>query len=182
ADSDCIRLVDEFIRTKRGYKLARTGIELQAYLEELGYHVILVPHEMQLAYGVNVLNLGDEDILSVHEETCELIKKDSHFTGKLEYVPFRSITSMFGSLHCASQCVRRARSDGGCPSTPMIQREPRAPACQSVLGVATSILPRIWAVDPEGDSGAGPEIQKEIRGEFLSLYQALNAKGNVRLE
>ncbi|KAH0569848.1 Arginine deiminase [Spironucleus salmonicida] len=126
---DKLRYVDEWVHLggysdehKSFYALneKRTNIELKQYLEQSGYSIIAIPHKYQLAYGCNMLHLGFTDgafhILTVHEESKLFIERHPVFKTYcqknnirivVEYVPFRSITSMYGSLHCATQVLER---------------------------------------------------------------------------
>lgn len=103
------RLVDEYVRdpaTGR-YSLARQGIELACYMRGEGYSIIPITGAHQLAYGCNVLNLGASRILSVHAASARQICKHPDFKGDVRVIDFSSITSMYGSVHCASQVVMR---------------------------------------------------------------------------
>jgi N-dimethylarginine dimethylaminohydrolase len=71
------------------------------------YNIIPIKNEHQLAYACNVLNLGDSRVVSVHPESARQIVKSQHFKGDVRVIDFSSITSMYGSVHCASQVVKR---------------------------------------------------------------------------
>lgn len=105
------------------YALVKANVEFQQWLDENGYTIIRIPHEYQLAYGCNNLNLGNNCVLSVHQPTIDFIKaspayisycKSHNLSNGLDlvYIPFRGITRMYGSLHCASQVIYRT------PATP----------------------------------------------------------------
>ncbi|GKT22922.1 Arginine deiminase [Aduncisulcus paluster] len=103
------RLVDVYCRTKAGrYVIEQSQVEFSQFLKSEGFHIIPVPHKLQLAYGVNVLNLGDSRILTVNDDTARLVARDPHFKGTIQSIDFRAVTSMFGSMHCCSQCVIRS--------------------------------------------------------------------------
>eukprot|EP00242_Pyramimonas_sp_CCMP2087_P016823 CAMPEP_0198212218 /NCGR_PEP_ID=MMETSP1445-20131203/25587_1 /TAXON_ID=36898 /ORGANISM="Pyramimonas sp., Strain CCMP2087" /LENGTH=519 /DNA_ID=CAMNT_0043886617 /DNA_START=215 /DNA_END=1774 /DNA_ORIENTATION=- len=115
-DKPLRRLVTEYKRTdnpeewteKLGrYKIAREGVEFSRYLKENGFHIIELTRDEQLQYGCNVLNLGDGNVISCHREASRKIIMDPHFKGRMQVVPFESITAMYGGLHCSSQVVRR---------------------------------------------------------------------------
>lgn len=121
--ADATKKVKSSAVTCGNYVLARANIELQQWFSENGYTIIRIPHEYQLAYGCNNLNLGNNCVLSVHQPTVDFIKKNPEYISycksrnlpnglDLVYVPFRGITRMYGSLHCASQVIYRT------PSTP----------------------------------------------------------------
>uniref|UniRef100_A0A7S0RB30 Arginine deiminase n=1 Tax=Chlamydomonas leiostraca TaxID=1034604 RepID=A0A7S0RB30_9CHLO len=103
------RLVDEYERDPATgkYKMVRQGVELAAYMRGEGYHIVPITAEHQLAYACNVLNLGDSRVISVHAPSARQIVKSPHFKGDVRVIDFSSITSMYGSVHCASQVVRR---------------------------------------------------------------------------
>lgn len=122
-----LRYVDEYIRQdsyseelQSWYKLSRANVEFAQLLKDEGYTLIRLPHECQLAYGCNALHLGCIDnkwtVLNVHPESKKFIEESEEFKQycaanncqiELVYVPFRQITSMYGSLHCASQVLER---------------------------------------------------------------------------
>eukprot|EP00879_Flechtneria_rotunda_P005256 GHRR01005541.1.p1 GENE.GHRR01005541.1~~GHRR01005541.1.p1 ORF type:complete len:392 (+),score=108.32 GHRR01005541.1:604-1779(+) len=111
-DSSKRRLVDEYIRDKTSgkYKLARQGVEFAAFMKGEGYSIVPITHEHQLAYACNVLNLGKGRIISVHQPSARQIVKHEAFKGDVQVLDFSSVTSMYGSVHCASQVVRRVPS------------------------------------------------------------------------
>ncbi|KAL6748381.1 hypothetical protein V8C86DRAFT_2879369 [Haematococcus lacustris] len=81
AASPLRRLVDEYVKdsvTGR-YSLAREGVELSAFMQGEGYHILPITNEHQLAYACNVLNLGDSRIISVHAPSARQIVKSPHF-------------------------------------------------------------------------------------------------------
>ncbi len=100
--------VDEYIKDASGeYRLARENVEFSAFMKGEGYNIIPIRNEHQLAYACNVLNLGDSRVISVHPESARQIVKSGHFKGDVRVIDFSSITSMYGSVHCASQVVKR---------------------------------------------------------------------------
>uniref|UniRef100_A0A383WIV7 Arginine deiminase n=1 Tax=Tetradesmus obliquus TaxID=3088 RepID=A0A383WIV7_TETOB len=103
------RLVDEYVRddTTGKYSLAREGVEFSAFMRGEGYAIIPIKHEHQLAYACNVLNLGKGRIISVHAPSARQIVQHPAFKGDVQVIDFSSVTSMYGSVHCASQVVRR---------------------------------------------------------------------------
>jgi arginine deiminase len=108
-DSPKRRLVDEYVRDEETgkYSLKREGLEFSGFIRAEGFDIIPIKHEHQLAYACNVLNLGDSRIISVHAPTARQIVKHPKFKGDCKVIDFSSITSMYGSVHCASQVVRR---------------------------------------------------------------------------
>lgn len=103
------RLVDEYTRDQDTgkYKLTREGVEFSAFIRGEGYAIIPISHEHQLQYACNVLNLGESRIVSVHAASARQIVRDPRFNGDVQVIDFSSITSMYGSVHCASQVVKR---------------------------------------------------------------------------
>lgn len=107
-DAPTRRLVDEYVRGSDGaYVLHRKGVEFSKYMRENGFHIIPIAPQHQLEYGCNVLNLGDQRIISVHKETARQIVKSPYFNGDVQCIDFSPITSMYGAVHCASQVVKR---------------------------------------------------------------------------
>jgi arginine deiminase len=89
------------------YVLRRSGVEFGAFLRSEGYHVVPVSREHSLAYGCNILNLGDSNVLCCHPETARQLVRCPAFHGRVQLVEFADVTSMYGALHCSSQVVRR---------------------------------------------------------------------------
>uniref|UniRef100_A0A7S0WP51 Arginine deiminase n=1 Tax=Pyramimonas obovata TaxID=1411642 RepID=A0A7S0WP51_9CHLO len=132
-DKPLRRLVTEYERSDNPdhhspalgcYRISRREVEFSKYLEDNGYHIIKLTREEQLEYGCNVLNLGHGNIISCHREASRKIIKDPKFKGRMQVVPFNSITSMYGGLHCSSQVVRRIspapkRAVGGFDKPPL---------------------------------------------------------------
>ena len=135
-DSPTRRLVDEYTKGADG-KYAQTlqGVEFSQYMKDNGYHIIPINPKHQLVscrwwgchcgprratggknraplpslqeYGCNVLNLGNERIISVHMETARQIVQSPHFHGDVQCIDYSPITSMYGAVHCSSQVVKR---------------------------------------------------------------------------
>lgn len=102
------RLVDEYRRDATGkYFVARHDIEFLEYVEAEGYHVITLSNDMQIAYGCNGLNLGNNTLVTVDRMTAKFIARTPGFSGKIKVVDFSNNTNMFGSVHCCSQVISR---------------------------------------------------------------------------
>jgi N-dimethylarginine dimethylaminohydrolase len=103
------RLVDEYARDGPGspYRLVREGVEFASYMRGEGYDIIPISGEHQLQYACNVLNLGGSRIVSVHAPSARQIVRHPGFKGDVRVIDFSSVTSMYGSVHCASQVVMR---------------------------------------------------------------------------
>lgn len=114
ANSPTRRLADEYTKGPDGkYTLSKQGVEFSEYMRDNGYHIIPIKARHQLEYGCNVLNLGNERIISVHTETARQIVTDPRFGGDVCVVDFGPITSMYGAVHCSSQVVKRTPRGGG---------------------------------------------------------------------
>ncbi|KAL4439030.1 hypothetical protein ABPG77_006967 [Micractinium sp. CCAP 211/92] len=108
-DSPTRRLVDEYTRGSDGvYVQSKQGVEFSQYMRDNGYHIIPIKPKHQLEYGCNILNLGNERIISVHMETARQIVQSPHFYGDVQCIDYSPITSMYGAVHCSSQVVKRA--------------------------------------------------------------------------
>lgn len=110
-ESPVRRLVDEWaIDAESGtYKKVKENVEFAKYITDLGYHIIPVTHDEQLHYGCNGLNLGNGNLICINKEVSRKVAKDPLFQGKIRFMEFDSITSMYGGCHCASQVVKRAK-------------------------------------------------------------------------
>jgi len=107
-DAPTRRLVDEYSKGPDGkYALQRSGVEFSRFMKENGFHIIPIAPQHQLEYGCNVLNLGDQRVISVHMETARQIVQSPHFTGDVQCIDYSPITSMYGAVHCSSQVVKR---------------------------------------------------------------------------
>ncbi|PSC74328.1 Arginine deiminase [Micractinium conductrix] len=108
AESATRRLVDEYAKGSDGqYAQTRQGVEFSQYMKDNGYHIIPIKAHHQLEYGCNVVNLGNERIISVHMETARQIVQSPHFYGDVQCIDYSPITSMYGAVHCSSQVVKR---------------------------------------------------------------------------
>lgn len=85
----------------------RSGIEFASYMAGEGYSIIPISGQHQLEYACNVLNLGSSRIVSVHAPSARQIVQHPAFKGDVRVIDFSSVTSMYGSVHCASQVVLR---------------------------------------------------------------------------
>ena len=115
------RVVDEYVQElddqgRLTYRKAQEGVEFSAYVRQRGYNIIPISADQQLAYGCNVLNLGNSNIIAVHEETARVIAQSPYFRGRIRYHDFSAITSMYGAVHCATQVVRRRPSGTAAPA------------------------------------------------------------------
>jgi len=84
----------ELVDGRPQYRLSRTGIEFSAYVRENGFNIIAIKSKDQLAYGCNVLNLGNGNIIAVHAETARQIASSPFFSGHIRHIEYSGITSM----------------------------------------------------------------------------------------
>jgi arginine deiminase len=134
------RLVDEWVRdpSTGKYSLARCGVEFAAFMRGEGYRILPISHEEQLQYACNVLNLGNGRVISVHPASARRIVRHEAFRGDVRAIDFSSVTSMYGSVHCASQVVKRAPRRGLAGAAAV----PAAAAGAATTGAAGGGLPR----------------------------------------
>jgi len=108
------RLVDEYKKNAGGeYELFRHDVEFLQYIEQQGYTVITLSNDMQIAYGCNGLNLGNNTLITVDRTTAKFIARTRKFQGKIIVVDFTNNTNMFGSVHCCSQVISRRPNNNG---------------------------------------------------------------------
>ncbi|KAG9395399.1 Arginine deiminase [Carpediemonas membranifera] len=183
-DVDRRRLVDEWIieRTEDGkhnVSLARHDVELSAYVKQLGFEIIPLTDEQQLAYGVNILNLGNNKLISVHEPSGLAITRSPTFVedgGSIHPIQFRAITSLYGSVHCASQVVHRE------PLTVDSRRAPYAPPplCPRpthLVAVPSDVASFLHTVGELPGGMSVSQAQQAIRDEYRALYDRLTVQG-----
>lgn len=185
-DGKCQRYVDEYATDAPGdirfgrYALRCANVPLKDWLAARGYTVITLPHEHQLEYGCNNLNIGGGRVLIAYAPTIDLIKNDARYKSycaehglpnglELIHVPFEGITSMYGSIHCATQVIQRRRS---------VVEETSAPSTISnqtfdvVLYIPSGINKD--ALVAEGDAIA---TAAALLDEMYALYERLQAEG-----
>lgn len=183
---DGLRYVDEYERVEDGkggkarYVLRKAGVELQQYLTDRGFTIIRLPHEYQLAYGINSLSLGNNTIIAVHEPSIRFIQEspefkkycaDNHVAINIEYVPFRGITSMFGSLHCSSQVVTRTQNAAAKAvqneKPEAFKEDKRIDAILYVPSFATAYIKNKDFIS----------VQQKLVAEAYELFQRLKSEG-----
>lgn len=119
-ESPTRRLVDEYVYAPSteletdgnkdrfgSYVLYRKDVEFSSFMGERGYGIIPVSGKEQLRYGCNVLNVGNENIISIEKTTARRIACSPHFKGTVEFLDFSAVTTMYGGVHCATQVVAR---------------------------------------------------------------------------
>jgi len=96
------------IEEKNGkYECIKEKVEFRKYLEENNYTVYTVSDIHQKNYGCNGLNLGSS-LLMIDDKTTEHLKAQG-FKGRIEYINFKNMSCMYGSLHCCTQVSRSFR-------------------------------------------------------------------------
>lgn len=89
------------------YVVSEKKIEFYEYLSKYNrLKIIIIPSRLQVNFGCNVLNLGNNQVLCTNEETARLILQSGLYTGGIVVVPFDSITAMNGGLHCSTFIIR----------------------------------------------------------------------------
>jgi hypothetical protein len=102
------RLVTEYTRgTDDKYYVSRTDIELARYVREEGYQIVPVTVEQQGNYGINFLNVGESTIVGVDESTARTLLSSGVFDGNIDLIDYSGMTTMYGSVHCCSQVLKR---------------------------------------------------------------------------
>ncbi|KAN0033384.1 hypothetical protein ACTA71_002809 [Dictyostelium dimigraforme] len=107
-ESPIRRLVDEYTRNDQGeYSLTRNDVEYSQYLKEEGFDLIYASNQNQKDYGCNGLNIGNGKFIVVDRATAKTIARSTKTNSQLLFVDFRTVTKMYGSVHCCSQVVSR---------------------------------------------------------------------------
>lgn len=105
------RLVTEYTKDSKGhYVITKRDIEFSEYMRREGYEIIAMTQKQQEAYGLNYLNLGNSYILSPNESAARTMLENKAFRGDVQVLDYSGMTTMYGSLHCCSQVLFRARS------------------------------------------------------------------------
>jgi hypothetical protein len=88
-ESKTRRLVTEYTMNSEGkYIITKRDIELSEFIQQEGYNIIPVTNAEQFAYGLNYLNIGKSNIISVHEPTARKMLQSPYFTGNIEVLDF----------------------------------------------------------------------------------------------
>jgi len=105
------RLVTEYTKDSKGhYVITKRDMEFSEYMRREGYEIIPLTQKQQEAYGLNYLNLGNSYILSPNESAARTMLGHKAFQGDVQVLDYSGMTTMYGSLHCCSQVLFRARS------------------------------------------------------------------------
>jgi hypothetical protein len=102
------RLVTEYTKGKDNkYYVTRTDVELAQYVREEGYTIVPVTVEQQGNYGINFLNIGEGTIVAVDQSTARTLLSSGVFDGNIDLIDYSGMTTMYGSVHCCSQVLKR---------------------------------------------------------------------------
>ncbi|KAL0491700.1 arginine deiminase [Acrasis kona] len=106
------RLVTEYTKGADGlYHVSKENIELAQYVQDEGYHIVSVTVSQQADYGINFLNIGEGTIVAVDESTARTLLKSGVYKGDVDLIDYSGMTTMYGSVHCCSQVLKRRRSE-----------------------------------------------------------------------
>jgi N-dimethylarginine dimethylaminohydrolase len=101
--------VTEYVRNKytNEYDISRENIEFSKYVSDEGYKIIKATNERQEKYGINFLNLGDSNLITVDESTSRSLIKSKMIKGNIDLIDYNAFVKMYGSVHCCSQVLSR---------------------------------------------------------------------------
>ncbi|EGC40455.1 hypothetical protein DICPUDRAFT_93382 [Dictyostelium purpureum] len=178
-DSPIRRLVDEYTKDAHGvYQLTRNDIEYSQYLKEEGFELIYATEQNQKDYGCNGLNIGNGKFIVVDKATAKTIARSTKTSSQLLFVDFRTVTKMYGSVHCCSQVVSRQDRD----NSPMKNSNPRLRSnvanvnseCDNVLMVA----PTDFVKDRVGMNASKIREQRQlVLQDYSKLHKLLSDTG-----
>jgi len=102
------RVVTEYTKNEHGkYEISRFDVEFSTFIKEEGYYIIPVTERQQELYGINFLNIGGGVCITMDESTSRKMLQDDHFDGEIDLIDYSGMTTMYGSLHCSSQVIKR---------------------------------------------------------------------------
>ncbi|KAF2078141.1 hypothetical protein CYY_000525 [Polysphondylium violaceum] len=112
-ESPMKRLVDEYVRDPLTgkYSLNRHDIEYSKYLIQEGFDLVYASDQNQKDYGCNGLNIGNGKFIVVDKATAKTIARSTKTNNQLLFVDFRTVTKMYGSVHCCSQVISRKSTE-----------------------------------------------------------------------
>jgi len=93
-------VVDEY----KSNKLVRKDIPIDIYLVSLGYEIILVPSEWQSKYSCNLLDIGNNKILTQDHYITHILKQKGLSP---IYITYNEIHKMYGGIRCTTQVISR---------------------------------------------------------------------------
>lgn len=99
----CTRIT-EMRRIDGGYEIAKAEIALGDYLTQIGYTVVPVDDGCQERYGCNLLDLGNNVVLTQDHYVSGLLMEAGYNVCHLE---FDEIHKMYGGIRCATQTLQR---------------------------------------------------------------------------
>eukprot|EP01132_Coremiostelium_polycephalum_P007952 gene7952-9782_t len=170
------RLVDEYKKDSNGkYQLVQHDIEFSKYLVQQGFDLVKVTDQNQKDYGCNGLNIGNGKFIVVDKATAKAIARKSNTSSQLLFVDFRTVTKMYGSVHCCSQVVSR-RSNQLSIDTTLIQSPPQ-PETTTVNEKNSKILmvaPTYFVKARIGSELINSSVIRDTRQSVLSDYSRLH--------
>eukprot|EP01133_Synstelium_polycarpum_P015287 gene15287-18100_t len=172
------RLVDEYVRDDKGhYTLARHDIEFSAYLREQGYELVMASDRNQKDYGCNGLNIGNGKFIVVDQATAKTIARAMKSAVKLLYVDFRTVTKMYGSVHCCSQVVSRRATAAHSPTKlPPAKLAPATKPTGQLPHRALMVSPTYYVKARIGSELINASVIRETRARVLQDYSALHGE------
>ncbi|KAL9642397.1 hypothetical protein ABK040_014240 [Willaertia magna] len=109
-ESPIRRIVTEYTKNEQlngKYEVSKFNVEFSEYIKQEGYHIIPLTERQQEMYGCNFLNIGDSTCITVDENTSRMILQSEHFDGEINLIDYSGMTTMYGSVHCCSQVLKR---------------------------------------------------------------------------
>lgn len=108
---------DVWRRGPRGYEKIQQDVGFQALVEgELGFTLVPVSNDDQLAYGINFLCLGPGRILAVDGVSAGYKSALAAAGVAAEWLDFRNLTGGYGAAHCCTQVLHREPWDAASPA------------------------------------------------------------------
>ncbi|KAH0785903.1 Amidinotransferase family protein [Histomonas meleagridis] len=109
-DPKYIRIAHEFVKTENGYIEKKTA-PFGKWLKDEKFTVVKATFKQQEDYFINLLHLGRDKygknlVLAINKDVEKAVNEVG-FNGKVTYLDFSPITSMYGGVHCASQVLRQ---------------------------------------------------------------------------
>ncbi|KAK8887061.1 hypothetical protein M9Y10_038097 [Tritrichomonas musculus] len=119
-DPNYVRIAHEYVRDEEkaahckdsiGHYIEVSTTPFGEWLRKEKFTVVKATFEQQEGYFLNLLHLGKKNgksrVLAINPEV-ESVCREHGFEGEVTYLDFSPITSMYGGVHCASQCLRKA--------------------------------------------------------------------------
>lgn len=117
-DPHYLRIVHEYVKdpdnaitsvNNYGHYVKASEMPFGEWLKKEKFTTVKATFPQQEGYFLNLLHLGKKNgrsqILAINPEVEKCVK-EAGFDGDVKYIDFSPITSMYGGVHCASQCLR----------------------------------------------------------------------------